>query len=74
MISRDTTTPILSQPTYFIDFQKFILKRLQDKNKRYIFAVTVSTTPLKNAYQGGTFAFYTLMNYTKQPLDYLQIE
>ncbi len=26
-----------------------------------------------NAYQGGTFAFYTLMNYTKQPLDYPQI-
>lgn len=26
-----------------------------------------------NAYQGGTFAFYTDMDYTKQPLDYPQI-
>lgn len=34
--------------------------------------MTVSTTPLFNAYQGGTFAFYTLMFYTKQPLDYPQ--
>lgn len=25
-----------------------------------IFASTVSTTPLYNAYQGGTFAFYTV--------------
>lgn len=35
--------------------------------------MTVSTTPLLNAYQGGTFAFNTLMDYTKQPLDYPQI-
>ncbi len=35
--------------------------------------MTVSTTPLYNAYQGGTFAFYTHMDYTKQPLDYPQI-
>ncbi len=34
---------------------------------------TVSTTPLANAYQGGTFAFYTIMDYIKQPLDYPQI-
>lgn len=27
--------------------------------------MTVSTTPLFNAYQGGTFAFYTLMDYIK---------
>lgn len=42
--------------------------------KIVIFAPTVSTTPLINAYQGGTFAFYThIMDYTKQPLDYPQI-
>ena len=35
--------------------------------------MTVSNTPLLNAYQGGTFAFYTPMDYTKQPLDYPQI-
>ena len=30
VINRNTTTPILSQSTFFIDFRKFILKRLQD--------------------------------------------
>lgn len=35
--------------------------------------MTVSTTPLANAYQGGTFAYYIHMDYTKQPLDYPQI-
>lgn len=35
--------------------------------------MTISATPLFNAYQGGTFAFMPLMNYTKQPLDHQQI-
>ena len=35
--------------------------------------MTISATPLINAYQGGTFAFYTSMDYTKQPLDFPEI-
>ena len=46
---------------------------MQDCNKSISFASTVSTTPLSNAYQGGTFAFYTVMDYTKQPLNHPQI-
>ena len=46
---------------------------MQDWNKSSTFVATNSATPLLNAYQGGTFAFYTLMNYIKQPLDYPQI-
>lgn len=46
---------------------------MQDIKISIIFAPTNSTTPLHNAYQGGTFILYTLMNYAKQPLDYPQI-
>ena len=54
-------------------FGLFIESSFRIQTKALPFAVTISTTPLSNAYQGGTFAFYTFMEYTKQPLDYPQI-
>jgi hypothetical protein len=38
----------------------YVHKYLRNSSKNHIFALTISATPLFNAYQGGTFAFITL--------------
>lgn len=38
------------------------------QQKNTIFALTISATPLYNAYQGGTYFFIPMVTYTKQPI------
>ena len=38
-------------------------------NKILIFALPIPTTPLNDAYHGGTSFLYTSMKYIKRPLD-----
>jgi hypothetical protein len=47
---------------------------LRTSIKKTNFALTISATPLFNAYQGGTFAFHTIMDYIKQLLDLAGME
>ena len=57
---QDRVSGNLQKHSFSPIFGCFSLKGLQDWNKSITFAATNSATPLFNAYQGGTFAFYTL--------------
>ena len=55
-------------------FRIFLQENLEVTEKHRIFAPTVPTTlPTCTADQGGAFAFYIDMKYTKLPLDYPEI-
>ena len=41
---------------------------MQYGRKNIIFAITISATPLYNAYQGGTYFYTPMETYTKQPI------
>lgn len=49
-------------------FYRKTSKCLQYGRKNIIFAVTISATPLYNAYQGGTYFYIHMITYTKQPI------
>ena len=46
----------------YIFFDRKTAKCLQYHKKNIIFALTISATPLYNAYQGGTYFLYTYGN------------
>lgn len=49
-------------------FYRKTSKCLQYGRKNIIFAITISATPLYNAYQGGTYFYTPMETYTKQPI------